>query len=341
MVTIKKFMLAAVVVAIFMPVTYVNAMNAGWASARDAAPLLHQAVRRKDLAAVQKWLATGRDPNVADAQGYTPLRYACENGFADIVRELYLAGGCDASLKWARYDSATLAALVLASRDFRSNIRVLSQKQPLLDLEQELVQKCTLLLSLAGLVKEYASGENDIHPMMVHGGSRFDKRALRSAVKYGDIAVTVWQLMMAEESNTDLSGGWTALHEAVMECKVKIAELLLATKADIEAKAGNDRTPLRIAVSKNNTNMVQLLLAAKADTEAIDGTRGTPLHVAAYGRKPKMVELLLKARANPDAKDRNGETPLDAAAMRDNERVEEMLDNAMRERHPSAAEDSE
>merc|ERR1719460_1759249 len=59
--------------------------------------------------------------------------------------------------------------------------------------------------------------------------------------------------------------------------------------------------------------MVELLIASRAQLEALTVTGETPLHVAAEWGQLDKAELLLKAGAGLDIVDDNGETPLSIA----------------------------
>src|ERR1041384_1951528 len=74
------------------------------------------------------------------------------------------------------------------------------------------------------------------------------------------------------------------------------------------------QTPLHLAGSGGHTNVAKLLLAYKADVNAKDGIQRGPLHLAASHGHNEMVELLLANGANVDAKNDNGDTPLVFAA---------------------------
>ena len=59
-----------------------------------------------------------------------------------------------------------------------------------------------------------------------------------------------------------------------------MAELLLASKADVNAKDKDGLTPLHWAAFKGHKDVAEVLLANKADVNAKDNLGLTPLHRA-------------------------------------------------------------
>ena len=77
---------------------------------------------------------------------------------------------------------------------------------------------------------------------------------------------------------------------------------LLDAGANVEARDGNDWTPLHYAAGFNyNPAVLLALLKAGADTDARDSYDVTPLHYAVSGNpNPDVTHALLDASANPD-----------------------------------------
>jgi ankyrin repeat protein len=69
-------------------------------------------------------------------------------------------------------------------------------------------------------------------------------------------------------------------------------ELLLASKAEVNAKDGNHYTPLHLAAEEGHKDEVELLLASKAEVNAKDSKGETPLHLAAYIGRKDVADLL-------------------------------------------------
>ena len=90
----------------------------------------------------------------------------------------------------------------------------------------------------------------------------------------------------------------------------EVAEVLLANKADINARNDVGNTPLHIAEISANKEMAALLISKGADVNARNTGGDTPLHIAAAVGHADMVESLLAKGANANAKNTAGETPL-------------------------------
>jgi len=112
------------------------------------------------------------------------------------------------------------------------------------------------------------------------------------------------------------SGGWgeTPLHKAVSEENIEMVKLLLANKADVNAKDANDGTPLFDAVNKNNEELVRVLLTGKPVINASSCHGGyRPLHSA---KSRKIAELLITHGADVHVKNDSGSTPMHNAAQK-------------------------
>jgi len=120
------------------------------------------------------------------------------------------------------------------------------------------------------------------------------------------------------------TNGTTPLNCAVERGHKDVAELLLANKADVNARDRFGSTPLIFAVW-NSKDVVELLLTNGADVNAKDEDGNTPLHGAAGSGNIGIVELLLTNNADVNATNSDGETPLHWATGRGNRDVMDLL----------------
>jgi len=119
--------------------------------------------------------------------------------------------------------------------------------------------------------------------------------------------------------------GAMPLHWAALKGQKEEVELLLANKADVNARNNAGETPLLWASYMGHKGMVELLLANKAEINARDGSGATPLHAAAQFGYNYLAELLLASNADINAKNNVGETPLHFAAAFGHQDVVELL----------------
>jgi hypothetical protein len=124
---------------------------------------------------------------------------------------------------------------------------------------------------------------------------------IHEAARNGDIKTVEAMLKDHPDlvSSKEEKYGQTPLHIAAFNDHVDVAKLLLAHKADVNAKANNGATPLHLAAAKGFKDMVELLLANKADINAADNDGWSPLHSAVvWGHKD--IEDLLRQQGGQD-----------------------------------------
>ena len=115
---------------------------------------------------------------------------------------------------------------------------------------------------------------------------------------------------------------------AAYEGHKDVAELLLANKADPNAKDNNGATPLHWLANTEHKDIAELLLANKADVNAKDNKGLTPLHWAVnvdHAVRKDIVELLLTNKADVNVKsNESGDTPLMIAGAKGAQDVAEL-----------------
>jgi ankyrin repeat protein len=112
--------------------------------------------------------------------------------------------------------------------------------------------------------------------------------------------------------------GWTPLHLAAFFGHARIAELLLAHDADIEARSRNTNgnTPLHAALAGNQKMVAGLLVGSGADVNAADGAGWRPLHLAAANNALDLMKALIAQGADIAAVNGEGVTPLAIAEQK-------------------------
>eukprot|EP00457_Paulinella_chromatophora_P006558 gb/GEZN01006577.1/.p1 GENE.gb/GEZN01006577.1/~~gb/GEZN01006577.1/.p1 ORF type:complete len:474 (+),score=65.65 gb/GEZN01006577.1/:72-1424(+) len=87
-------------------------------------------------------------------------------------------------------------------------------------------------------------------------------------------------------------------------------KILIAAKANVEAKNNDGKTALMWATYKGHTECAEILIAAKANVEATDEGGRTALMLATNGGHTDCVKILIAAKANVEAKNKSGKTAL-------------------------------
>ena len=114
--------------------------------------------------------------------------------------------------------------------------------------------------------------------------------------------------------------GNTPLGLAILSGSEKVAELLLANKADANTKNGHGKrrdgccSPLHYSALTGNERIVSMLLKRKGRVTSRDAYGTTPLSRAAEKGNLKVVQVLLQQDAVPSSRSNGGETPLHEAA---------------------------
>lgn len=123
-----------------------------------------------------------------------------------------------------------------------------------------------VLVCLSVVLSGHPSGAGEIH----------------KAATDGDLA-KVKELISAQPSlldSTDEEEGMTPLHWASFAGRINVAEFLLTSKAQVNAKNRIGETPLHIAVMLDNRDLVRLLVLWGADVNAKDDVGMSPLSLA-------------------------------------------------------------
>jgi ankyrin repeat protein len=166
--------------------------------------------------------------------------------------------------------------------------------------------------ALHGRVPLQASGFFSILTMMLALSISAFCGEIHEAAQWEDLAKV--QALLRDNPKLVFSKdriGFTPLHwSAVTGRRKDVAELLLACKADVNARMNKGDTPLHIAAANDNKVVAESLLAARADVDAKDDEGDTPLHVAASMGSKDVAELLLARKADVNARNRESVTPL-------------------------------
>ena len=174
------------------------------------------------------------------------------------------------------------------------------------------------------------NGQCEVVEMLLADGAKVDARdcggwtPLMRAVANQRTNVVERLLASKATVNSTMAIGRTALHYAVMEDDTNIVALLLSYNADVNAGSGSEYDPPPLHEART-PGMVELLLANKADIEARDQNGETALHKAALFNTTNIAKILILHGADVNARDRSGRTPLHRAVWRHSMTVAKLL----------------
>ncbi|UKZ77558.1 hypothetical protein TrVFT333_005281 [Trichoderma virens FT-333] len=281
-------------------------------------PLL-QAVKYKNIKAVELLLKHGADPNGKDNNGWTPLLEAIKNN-SDTAIKLLLKHGADLNGK----DFNCRMLLSEAAAKGHDGIVALL-------LEHGADPNGKNFYGRTPLLEAAAYGHDVVIALLLQHGANpnfkdsFCWLPLPDAAARGHDAIV--KLLL--DHGADIDGkddyGWTPLSKAAANAHDAIVTLLLEQGADIECKNNRGQTPLLIATQQSNNNVIQLLLAQGADVDCKDKEGRTPLSWAAQRGHHAAIQSLLAQGANPNCKDNEGWTPLALAAKEGDDAIVRLL----------------
>jgi uncharacterized protein len=130
-----------------------------------------------------------------------------------------------------------------------------------------------------------------------------------------------------EAINAYSDDGWTPLHLAAFFGHGKVAELLIAERADVRARSRNSsgNTPLHAALAGNHKFVSALLLGAGADVNAADAAGWRPLHIAAANNNLDAINALVAQGADVTSGNAEGRTPLSLATEKNHREAAALL----------------
>jgi uncharacterized protein len=142
---------------------------------------------------------------------------------------------------------------------------------------------------------------------------------LQIACTQGNLKIA--EILIVHKANIDAHDllGWTPLHSACARNHPNLVSLLIINKANIEAQNEQQMTPLLLAAGNGFLDITELLITDNANVNAEDETKWTPLHYAVSNNYPEIVEILLKHGANMTAEDDMGITPVHLAYYKQNQ----------------------
>ena len=290
---------------------------------------LFAAVTAEDVAAVEKFLEGGANPNTVNSGGLPVLLRAIRDAWVSDnteIIELLLIFGADAN----EYNGSEFAFLPQAA--YSGQLEVV---QLLLEAGAD-VNATKSFISWTGATQTQA-------PALLHAVDGNYIEVAELLIRYGadvnqtEMAHNASPLFVAAFSNypelvtllldngadpsllTNWETGNTALHGAAFNGAVEAVQALLEGGADVDVQTNTGLTPLMYAISEGihrRTEIITTLLEGGADPNVQDDNGNTALHYAARNGRSEMIALLIEYGAAIDWQNDVGNTALHEAAKR-------------------------
>jgi ankyrin repeat protein len=147
------------------------------------------------------------------------------------------------------------------------------------------------------------------------------------AAMHRDVPTVRTLLRQKADVNAPQADGATAIHWAVQNDDLELADILIQAGANVKAANRFEVTPLGLACMNGSAAMIQKLLKAGADVNAPFSPLGeTPIMIAARTGNPDAVKVLLDNGANVNAREKSkGHTALMWAAAESHPSVVKLL----------------
>jgi ankyrin repeat protein len=175
------------------------------------------------------------------------------------------------------------------------------------------------------LLSASLAGSKEIVELLVSHGAEINptekeppSTPLLTAIGRGHYEVAKYLISKGADVLVISQSGYTALHAASASGNPQVVELVISSNIDVNAKAKDGVTPLRLAAQANDiTDIAASLINHGADVNIPDQDGRTALNWAVTMHHTKTVELLLQHGADVNIVDNLGMTALHWAILRD------------------------
>jgi hypothetical protein len=182
---------------------------------------------------------------------------------------------------------------------------------------------------LHGVACKNNDGKDDIDRDRKRPARKNEAHAVRETTQVDADAVAEAKAHLAEGGTVDdvidSGRGYTRLHVAASKGWSSLASFLIATGANVNAKAKDGRTPLHLAAREGHEQVAAILIAKGAAVNAQDKNGLASLHFAAGEGHTAIAALLIENGADVHLREKHSATPLHAAADRGHRPVAELL----------------
>lgn len=136
-----------------------------------------------------------------------------------------------------------------------------------------------------------------------------EEKGVSRAASYGFVAEVEKGKEFCDISLLDFNG-YSALHWATRNGRVKVMEILIKSGADLEETSACGQHCIHLAANYIKEKALQLLIDKGCEVDATDAAGNTALHWSCRRGVNLLVKPLLTAGADLEAKNKAGATPL-------------------------------
>lgn len=266
-------------------------------------------------------LDRGWDANSFDDDNRSPASYAAEAGRDDTIQLLYKA---EAAICRETPDG-TSPLLFAAINGHHTTVELLLSLGSNPNVVDSSGKSCLHMAAEKGHTK-VARALLDCKEFNA-GNSRDQEAstAMYIAAYYGRAEIVAAMLEKGLDKEKPGPNGWRPLHAA--HDSLAVVRILLRTKPEIDAKAGDGRTSLAMAIEGHYEEVVEELLEHGANPLVPDQSGKTPLHVAASKPAIRPLRLMLKLvrKSKINTPDGDKETPFSLAVRAGSEEAAQLI----------------
>jgi uncharacterized protein len=287
---------------------------------RDGTPALHWAVRVDDLETARLLIQAGADVKFADRYDVTPLRLACLNGNAAMIK-LLLDAGADFNAADPTGETALMTAAAVGDLE---SVKLLVERGANVEAREPGFQQTALMFAVRAnqphIVEFLISRKADVNTRTRIGPTPNWFKPNSSAAFGHGIGINRGGLP-DRGSRIPIQGGMTPLLYAARDGRLDIARMLVGAGADVNQTDANLITPLVSAINNNQTAVARYLIDQGADFNAQDWygrgplwsaveLRNMDIHNATFAHDVdrdgalELIKILLQRGANPNAQTR-------------------------------------